>query len=161
MITEHKRNFLWWSRPIQGDSVELSSISKETPNVLSARSEDSENDMASTKVIHDARARYLSTALFYKNAYVIVCNCTLYKVLLQIYFAIQYAILSIFLFLEIPPNPKLKRLMMIVSESPVCSHRWNLGLQIFRNWRRARKSYNLWLVWNECARQPVFDPAAW
>ena len=88
MITEHKRNFLWWSRPIQGDSVELSSISKETPNVLSARSEDSENNMASTKVIHHALARDLSTALFYKNAYVIVSICILYKVLLQIYFAI-------------------------------------------------------------------------
>ena len=91
MITEHKRNFLWWSRPIQGDSVELSSISKETPNVLSARSEDSENNMASTKVIHHALARDLSTALFYKNAYVIVSICILYKVLLQIYFAIWYA----------------------------------------------------------------------
>ena len=156
-----QRKFLGWYRPIEGVSVEPSSISKETPKVLSTRPNDSENNMASTKVIHHALARDLSTALFDKNAYVIVCNCTLYKVLLQICLAIQYAILSIFLFLEIPPNPKLKRLMMIVSESPVCSHRWNLGLQIFRNWRRARKSHNLWLVWNECARQPVFDPAAW
>ena len=110
MITEHKRNFLWWSRPIQGDSVELSSISKETPNVLSARSEDSENNMASTKVIHHALARDLSTALFYKNAYVIVSICILYKVLLQIYFAIWYAFLSIFLILEIPPKPKIEKI---------------------------------------------------
>ena len=78
-------------RLIQGGSVESSSISKEIPNVLSTRPNDSENNMASTKVIHDALARNLSAALFYKNAYVIVCNYIQYKVLLQICLAIQCA----------------------------------------------------------------------
>ena len=66
--------------------------------------------MASTKVIHDALARYMSTALFYKNAYVIVCNCIIYikyfcKYILQ--FDMPFINLSI---PRNPPKPQIEKI---------------------------------------------------